>query len=686
MRIQAITIPRASSAARVWLKLPLQALRWLFKPFSRSFPLALLEVLFTSLTLQSLAMWLTRTNAPPVPELLAWFAEHSLWVLGVIRLERFYGDVWWRALRIPLFGALAGGLFVLLGHELAPLIKPSRAFFEFQALTAPDFSKAGLELLMLNTSLRFVFAYALRATWLEGREFLRWRLTALTLAAGVFASAMITVIPGLIDLVQNPSQAALGKSLTESRELALSFQPYGLVSSNQQDLQKLLNYLERDSSKMRLVALEGEVETHRRPPPNRVSIVMTADGRVVATSRSERFAKGEYVSDPSLEAWNEIRAVNATGRCRAVNVGTEILSGCPVQQDSGGFDTTVLIAATVRPVDNTAVSFADVAAKITHDFTRVLDTLSQGLLPFFLSLGLIGYLAARRLTTPLERLLAGSKALEAGQLNVRVPLETNDEVARLSEGFNAMASKLEHNVTELEREKATVESLLKANRVLTASASHELRTPLAVMRAHLESAEMRNESLSSEQTKVLQNEVLRLEGLVEDLFALSRAELGQLETKFESVSVFESVSKSVKALEPMARQSQILLINAVPENLPNVKADQKRLFQVLMNLLQNALRYTPEGGLVKLEAKLVRRDIWFTIEDTGIGISPEELMHVFEPFYRTDPARTRTTGGSGLGLSLAREYVEGMGGTIRAESVADQGSRFTLELPVWRGV
>jgi signal transduction histidine kinase len=124
----------------------------------------------------------------------------------------------------------------------------------------------------------------------------------------------------------------------------------------------------------------------------------------------------------------------------------------------------------------------------------------------------------------------------------------------------------------------------------------------------------------------------------------------------------------------------------VPENLPNVKADQKRLFQVLMNLLQNALRYTPEGGLVKLEAKLVRRDIWFTIEDTGIGISPEELMHVFEPFYRTDPARTRTTGGSGLGLSLAREYVEGMGGTIRAESVADQGSRFTLELPVWRGV
>jgi signal transduction histidine kinase len=83
-----------------------------------------------------------------------------------------------------------------------------------------------------------------------------------------------------------------------------------------------------------------------------------------------------------------------------------------------------------------------------------------------------------------------------------------------------------------------------------------------------------------------------------------------------------------------------------------------------------------------LEAKLVRREIWFTIEDTGIGISPEELEHVFEPFYRTDPARTLTIG---LGLSLAREFVEGMGGNIRAESISDKGSRFTLELPVWRG-
>jgi signal transduction histidine kinase len=675
--------PRASQTARVW-QLPLTALRWLFKPFSRSFPMALLEVLFTALVLQSLALWLTRFYAPPVPELLAWFAEHSLWVLGVLRLERFKGDVWWRAIRIPFFGALAGGLFGLLGHEITPLLKPTRAFFEFQALTAPDLSKAGLELLALNTSLRFVFAYALRATWLEGRQYLRWRLTALTLAAGVFASAMITVIPGLIGLIRNPSQAASGTALTEARELALSFQPFGLVNTDNQQLQNVLDYLERDANKMRLIALEGEMETRRRPA-NRISLILSADGRVIASSRPERFAIGQLVIEPSFEAWSEIRAFNATGRCRAINISAEMISGCPVQQDSGGFDTTVFIAAVVRPIDTSSVSFSDVAAKITHDFTRVLDTLSQGLLPFFLSLGLIGYLAARRLTTPLERLLAGSKALEAGQLNVRVPLETQDEVARLSEGFNAMASKLERNVSELEREKSTVETLLKANRALTASASHELRTPLAVIRAHLESAEMRNESLSEEQTKILQNEVLRLEGLVEDLFALSRAELGQLETKLESVNVFESVTRSVKALEPMARQGQIILINAVPENLPNVKADQKRLSQVLMNLLQNALRYTPEGGLVKLEARLVRREVWFTIEDTGIGISPEELEHVFEPFYRTDPARTRTTGGSGLGLSLAREFVEGMGGIIRAESISDQGSRFTLELPVWRG-
>jgi hypothetical protein len=145
MSVQTNKLPaRASQTARVW-QLPLTALRWLFKPFSRSFPMALLEVLFTALVLQSLALWLTRFYAPPIPELLAWFAEHSLWVLGVLRLERFKGDVWWRAIRIPFFGALAGGLFGLLGHEITPLLKPTRAFFEFQALTAPDLSKAGLE-------------------------------------------------------------------------------------------------------------------------------------------------------------------------------------------------------------------------------------------------------------------------------------------------------------------------------------------------------------------------------------------------------------------------------------------------------------------------------------------------------------------------------------------------------------
>lgn len=678
---------RVNQNASVWLRVPLNLVRWLFKPFSRSFNLALIEVLFTGLLLQSLALWLTRTFTPPIPELLAWAAEHSLWVLAVLRLEHSSGDRWWRALRIPVFGAIAGSLFALFGHELAMLIKPSRTFFEFQALSTPDLSKVSFELLALNTSLRFVFAYALRATWLEGRQYLRWRLTALTLAAGVFASAMITVIPGLIDLIRNPSQAISGSALTEARELALSFQPFGMGYSDEAQLQNVLNFLERDSSKVRIIEQDLESDSRRRVRPKRIALVLATNGRIIASSRKDQFAPGNVIGDLNSQTWGEMLASNTSGHCRAINLGNTIVSGCPVTQDgTNGSENTALIAVIIRPVDTTSVSFADLAAKISLDFTKVLDTLSQTLLPFFLSLGFIGYFAASRLTTPLERLLAGSKALEAGQLDVRVPLESSDEVARLSVGFNAMASKLEYNVSELEREKARVETLLKANRALTASASHELRTPLAVMRAHLESAEMRNESLSSEQSKVLQNEVLRLEGLVEDLFSLSRAELGQLETKLESVNVFESVSKSVKALEPMARQGMIILINAVPETLPNVKADQKRLSQVLMNLLQNALRYTPEGGLVKLEAKLVKREVWFTIEDTGIGISEEELIHVFEPFYRTDPARTRTTGGSGLGLSLVREFAEGMGGKVRAESSADKGSRFTLELPVWRGV
>jgi two-component system sensor histidine kinase BaeS len=226
------------------------------------------------------------------------------------------------------------------------------------------------------------------------------------------------------------------------------------------------------------------------------------------------------------------------------------------------------------------------------------------------------------------------------------------------------------------------ESALRANRVLTASASHELRTPLAVMRAHLESAELRDAPLGPEETRVLGAEVLRLERLVDDLFALSRAQLGRLEIRKEPVDLDEVTAALARAVQPLADANQVTLLRNARRGLPPALADRARLQQAALNLLQNALRYTPEGGLVMLEAGLAEDGgVYLSVADTGIGLSAEDLQHAFEPFYRADKARARETGGSGLGLALVRQLVEAMGGTVSAESEPSRGSRFTIALP-----
>jgi len=370
--------------------------------------------------------------------------------------------------------------------------------------------------------------------------------------------------------------------------------------------------------------------------------------------------------------------------------GPEVLAGCPVFGAAAGegLDRVRVVAAVARLATGSSAPLADLVSQLAHSLTLALDTLSQAFLPIFLGLGLLAHLAARRLTGRLDGLLAGAGALAGGALSVRVPVEGEDEVARLGTGFNAMADRLEESVSELRAGKAQVESLLRANRTLTASASHELRTPLAVMRAHLESAELRGAPLGPAEAEVLAAEVARLERLVEDLFALSRAELGRLEVRLEPLDVGEVTAGLLAALGPLAAASRVTLLQSLPAGLPKVRADRARLHQALLNLTQNALRYTPEGGLVMLEAECLDggRAVELSVADTGIGIAAEDLGHVFEPFYRADPARTRETGGSGLGLALVSQLASAMGGTVRAESEPGRGSRFTLELPAWTGL
>jgi signal transduction histidine kinase len=659
----------------------------------------LLETLFVSLLFRGAAVLLTRLDSsPPWAELLALSSEHALWLLPALRLARLSSGQEltrsmqaWRVVRVPLMGLMGGGLFGLISVWLTELLPPTRSFYSFQALIVPDPLRPNLELLMIVTALRFTFAYVVRAVWLEGQRSLRWRLTALALFGGVFAASIVAVLPGLTALVRDPSRNLTGEALNDASNLAQLFQGTPRLGYDEQQIRQLFDYFKSSRSKSRVSINERDEFGARQPfalPSVGVALLLSSSGEVIASSDKSRFPESFSLPWALLsEDWQELLAVASTGRCRATVVNDEVLAACPVlssNEEPGRSPRSQIIAGVIRPVQS-VTPFADFAAQISHDFTIALDTLSQGFLPFFLGLGFLGYAAALRLTRPLEKLLSGVRAIETGHFETRVPLENDDEVTRLGAGFNAMAQQLEHSVQELQREKTNVEDLLESNRTLTANASHELRTPLSVMRAHLESAELRGEALNAEETDLMRREVHRLERLVDDLFALSRAELQQLELHPQRVSLPALVGDLAHALEPLARAGSVTLLNEVSKGLIPVCADPERLEQVLRNLVTNAIRYTPEGGIVRLSARARGDVVTLAVQDTGIGIDAEDLARIFEPFYRADPARSRASGGSGLGLALARELVERMGGRVRAESVVNRGSTFTLELPAWTG-
>jgi signal transduction histidine kinase len=300
--------------------------------------------------------------------------------------------------------------------------------------------------------------------------------------------------------------------------------------------------------------------------------------------------------------------------------------------------------------------------------------------------GLAAYLLARRLVGRLERLSRAAERVSAGDLTQRVSPGPSDEVGELGQRFNAMVARLQETVAALEVEKERAEEALRTRRELVANVSHDLRTPVASILGHVESlamAEQPERERLREYLEVIEREAVQLSRLIDDLFTLATGEAGALPLHLEPIALDAVVPELVQALAPMARRDrQVTTISALEPDLPPVLADRQRLSQVLQNLLRNALRYTPEGGLISVNA--VRKDahVEVSVADTGVGIPPEELPRVFERFYRGDPARSRAAGGAGLGLAIVRELVEAMGGQVAVESVVGEGSRFSFTLPI----
>lgn len=281
----------------------------------------------------------------------------------------------------------------------------------------------------------------------------------------------------------------------------------------------------------------------------------------------------------------------------------------------------------------------------------------------------ISLILARLIGRPLEGLARAARRLGAGDLAQRVPEEGSAETVELARSFNAMAANL------------AVSQQLRQQMV--ADVAHELRTPLANIRGYLEAIEDGVVEADEATLRTLRDEAAHLNRLIDDLQELAQAEAGQLRLDRGPVAPAELIARATDAVRARAADLGIALTTEDATDLPPVEADPQRITQVLHNLLTNAITHTPAGGGVTVGANLEPGEVVaIAVADTGVGIAPEDLPHVFERFYRADSSRSRETGGSGLGLTIARRIVEAHGGTIRVASAVGRGSRFTFTLPV----
>jgi two-component system, OmpR family, sensor histidine kinase BaeS len=284
---------------------------------------------------------------------------------------------------------------------------------------------------------------------------------------------------------------------------------------------------------------------------------------------------------------------------------------------------------------------------------------------------IVAILMAKRIARPLDKITRTAAAVAQGQLNARValtPQEQNsqDEVMQLAVNFNTMAASLEH----LEHER----------RVTNAAIAHELRTPLTVLQTRVEGIRDGVVPMSATEAEQLLSQIRTLTRLVGDLRTLSLAEAEHLDLNLEDIDLLDVVTLSVASFGMRAELKNIALeLNFEALTAP-VRGDRDRLTQVIMNLLENAIRYTPAGGQIDVDLVVTDLDVCVIVRDNGPGFPSETLPHLFERFYRADPSRSRASGGSGLGLSVVQAIMKLHAGTVQATNAVTGGAQLELRI------
>lgn len=360
---------------------------------------------------------------------------------------------------------------------------------------------------------------------------------------------------------------------------------------------------------------------------------------------------------------------------RSYSLGVDSLT----VRDSVGLNATLLttLYQTGEPVRAAVTRDRNFTIVVGYPLEELRDALENLysifliLIPIALVVSVIGglYLANTSLR-PVDEITRRARRITAENLDQTIPLRrVDDEIGRLTATMNDMIRRLHDSFAQV--------------RQFSADASHELRTPLTVMRGEIELA-LRNVKTAEEYRRVMASaleEILRLTTIIDNLLLLARADRGMYDGTFSEVDLAELAGELYDDGTMLAEPKRITV--TLERNDPAmIVGDRVRLRQLFLNLIDNAIKYTPEGGSVSIAVERNNGSALFRVKDTGIGIPPEETGRVFDRFYRVDKARSREMGGSGLGLSIARWIAELHRGSIRVESEVDRGSVFTVELPL----
>lgn len=293
--------------------------------------------------------------------------------------------------------------------------------------------------------------------------------------------------------------------------------------------------------------------------------------------------------------------------------------------------------------------------------------------PTLILLFLLGVMTAffsRWVTKPVQELTRGARRMSTGNFGITVNIRSRDEIGELGKAFNDMSRRLA--------------DFHKSRSELLADISHEIRSPLARIQTDAEiliDRDMEKEA-QSKHLQAICEEVRHIDHLIDDFLMLSRLENNELTIESSRAAIGDVLSREVSLFSLPAEEKAITLKQEIAPNLPAVMLDEKRIGQVISNLLANAIRYTPAGGTITVGAKAHDTEVTLWVRDTGAGIPAEDLPYIFDRLYRVDKSRSRATGGTGLGLAIARRFVEAHGGHIRAESEAGKGTVIIVTLPL----